>query len=159
MWTGEIKVTNSTGTAMGAQIAVVEGRNSVELENCNFSANGNGNRGTVDNAGVMIYQSMSGDAGEGVGVFKAKASTMTILPESPVYTETPFFLVTNTEAEIGLGDVALNFSKNSALIAAVGTSEWGLPGANGGKVIVKAVGLKATNTVVNVDAISSVSGL
>lgn len=157
--TGKIEVSDSTGTATGAQIAVVEGKNSVSLENCNFSTNGNGNRNGVDNAGVMIYQSMSGDAGGGTGSFVARASTLTVLADSSVYMTTPFFFVTNTMAMIDLNDVALNFSDASYLISAVGTSEWGQVGNNGGKVTITETNMTATNTLTNVDAISSVSGL
>lgn len=157
--TGAITIANSTGTAEGAQIAVVEGKNSISLENCNFSANGIGNRGDVDNAGVMIYQSMSGDAGEGLGSFTAKASTLTILPDSSVYATAPFFLVTNTNADINLSDVVLSFSDASYLISAVGTSEWGQNGANGGTVTFTSLGLNATNTGMNIDEISSVTGV
>lgn len=157
--TGAITVYNSTGTATGAQIAVVEGKNSVVLDGCDFTANGNGNRNGVDNAGVMIYQSMSGDAGVGVGSFAAKDSTLTVAADSSVYNETPFFFVTNTEAEVKLTDVTVDFSDAAAFVAALGTSEWGQSGANGGQATFTVSGLTATNTNVEVDEISSVSGL
>ncbi len=157
--TGEITVSSSTGTATGAQIAVVEGKNSVTLSDCEFSANGVGNRNNVDNAAVMIYQSMSGDAGVGTGTFTATNSKLTVLSSSSVYNTTPFFFVTNTNATISLSNVEANFSTEQKFIAALGTDEWGKSGSNGGTVTVTAENLTATNTETNTDSISSVSGL
>lgn len=157
--TGNITVTNSTGTATGAQIAVVEGKNSVNLQGCDFSANGNGNRNGVDNAGVMIYQSMSGDASVGVGSFTATDSKLTILPASAVYAETPFFFVTNTDATIDLTGVEISFSQDQVLVTAGGTSEWGRAGANGGNVTITTSELTATNTMTRADDISSIAGV
>ena len=157
--TGDIVVTNSNGTATGAQIAVVEGKNSVELQGCDFSANGNGNRGDVDNAGVMIYQSMSGDAGEGMGSFTATDCELVVLASSAVYDNTPFFFVTNTSATIDLTGTSVEFSDNEYFISALGTNEWGRSGNNGGKVNVSMSDIDATNTNVQVDEISDVSGI
>lgn len=157
--TGEIEVSSSTGTATGAQIAVVEGKNSIVLNDCDFSANGVGNRDYVDNAAVMIYQSMSGDASVGVGSFKATNSTLTVLPDSEVYDFTPFFFVTNTTATIELSDVTANFDEEGYFILAEGTDEWGRSGANGGIVTIDAVNLTASNLNVGVDEISSVTGV
>ncbi len=156
--TGNITVSESTGTATGAQIAVVEGKNSVTLSGCEFSANGTGNRNNVDNAAVMIYQSMSGDAGVGTGTFTATNSKLSVLSSSNVYNTTPFFFVTNTNATISLTNVEANFSTEQKFISALGTDEWGKSGSNGGKVTVSAENLTATNTEVNTDSISSVSG-
>lgn len=157
--TGDITVTNSTGTATGAQIAVVEGKNSITLDNCDFSANGIGNRNSVDNAGIMIYQSMSGDASVGTGSFTAKNSTFTILSSSSVYTTAPFFFITNTEATINLTDVKANFYPDGYFILASGTDEWGKSGSNGGTVTITATGLEASNQNIGVDEISNVTGL
>lgn len=157
--TGKIVVTNSKGTATGAQIAVVEGKNSIELQGCEFSANGVGNRNNVDNAGVMIYQSMSGDASVGTGSFSATDSTLSVLASSSVYDRTPFFFVTNTDATINLTGVTVNFSDAETFILAQGTSEWGQSGSNGGDVTVTLSNVTATNLSVNADTISSVSGL
>lgn len=157
--TGEIEVSSSTGTATGAQIAVVEGKNSIVLNDCDFSANGIGNRDYVDNAAVMIYQSMSGDASVGVGSFKATNSTLTVLPDSEVYDFTPFFFVTNTTATIELSDVTANFDEEGYFILAEGTDEWGRSGSNGGIVTIDAANLTASNLNVGVDEISSVNGV
>ncbi|MBQ9485090.1 hypothetical protein IJU85_03260 [Candidatus Saccharibacteria bacterium] len=157
--TGNIEVSSSTGTASGAQIAVVEGKNSITLNDCDFSANGNGNRGQVDNAAVMIYQSMSGDAAEGAGSFRATDTKMTVLSSSSVYETTPLFFVTNTTANIELENVKASFYEDGYFILAAGTTEWGKSGKNGGIVTIDAVNLEATNTEVGVDEISKVNGL
>lgn len=157
--TGDITVSDSMGTAGGAQIAVVEGKNSITLSNCEFSASGIGNRNNVDNAGVMIYQSMSGDASVGTGSFTATGSTLTVLSGYDVYDTVPFFFVTNTNATINLTDTEVSFSEAEKFISAIGTSEWGRSGSNGGKVTVSTSELKATNTLVETDSISSVSGI
>lgn len=157
--TGSITVTNSKGTATGAQIAVVEGKNSISLNGCDFSANGNGNRGSVDNAGVMIYQSMSGDASVGMGSFTATDCTLTVLSDSSVYSSTPFFFVTNTNATIDLTGTEIAFSSSANFISAIGTNEWGRSGLNGADVTITMSDVEATNTEVEIDSISSVSGL
>lgn len=156
--TGDITVTNSTGTSTGAQIAVVEGKNSINLQGCEFSATGQGNRGDTDNAGVMIYQSMSGDAGEGTGTFTATDSKLTV-SSSDIYDAVPFFFITNTDANIDLTGATIEFSEVQVFISAKGTTEWGRSGANGGKVTITTSDLTATNTKTDVDSISSVTGL
>lgn len=157
--TGEIKVTKSEGQATGAQIAVVEGKNSITLEDCEFSTNGNGNRNGVDNAGIMIYQSMSGDASEGTGSFVAEDCEFTILDSSSVYETTPMFFVTNTTATIKLVDVEANFYDEGYFLLATGTEEWGRSGSNGGIVTLETSNLKATNTNLGVDDISDVTSI
>ena len=157
--TGAITVSESTGTSTGAQIAVVEGKNSIVLSDCEFTANGVGNRNNVDNAGVMIYQSMSGDASTGTGSFKATDCTFTVLEDSEVYQTTPFFFVTNTTAAIELDNVTASFYEDGYFILAAGTNEWGRSGSNGGKVSVTVNNVTLSNTGIGVDEISSVSGL
>ena len=135
--TGDITLTDSEGTANGAQITVVEGKNSATIENSKVTCSAAGNRGDVDIAGVMVYQSMSGDADEGTGNFTAKDSTLTISKDSKYYKTAPMFFVTNTNAVIDLQDTDLNFG-SGVLLSAKGTSEWGNEGSNGGDVTFKA---------------------
>lgn len=155
--TGSISISNSTGVAKGAQIAVIEGSNSIDMDGCDFKTNGIGNRNNVDNAGVMIYQSMSGDAAEGLGTFAASNSNLSINSDSSIYDSVPFFFVTNTTANIELNNTVISFSDKSVLISAIGTSEWGRAGANGGIVTFAATDLESTNTEVTIDSISSVT--
>ena len=133
--TGVIKVTDNTeGTANRAQAVVVEGKNSATVENSNLKCHGIGNRNNnVDKCGVMLYQSMSGDADSGTSTFNCKSSTIEILSISDVYSTAPMFFITNTDAEINLESCTFTYGSNIFLSSA-GTSEWGSSGTNGGVV-------------------------
>ncbi|MCR5654006.1 MAG: hypothetical protein K6F88_09460 [Ruminococcus sp.] len=135
--TGDISATNSKGTANGAQIAVIEGKNSATITSSEMTCSATGNRGDVDRAGVMIYQSMSGDASKGKGTFTAKDSTLSINKNSDCYKSAPMFFVTNTDAEINLENTKLSFG-SGVLLDIEGTSEWGSNGSNGGNVTLNA---------------------
>ena len=131
--TGDISISNTTGVANGSQMVVVEGKNSATVENSKLTASAKGNRGDTDQAGIMIYQSMSGDASTGTGNFTAKDSNLSIQSDSDYYTTAPMFFITNTDAVINLTNTKLSFGSN-VLISAKGTSQWGKSGSNGGNV-------------------------
>ena len=135
--TGDITVENTTGTATGSQMCVIEGKNTATVTNSTLSCNGTGNRNNVDQAGVMIYQSMSGDAGEGTGTFNATGSNLEILSNSSEYKTAPFFFVTNTKAVINLENNTLKYG-SGILLKVAATSEWGKSGSNGGQVTLNA---------------------
>ena len=135
--TGDITLTDSEGTANGAQIAVVEGKNSATIKNSQVTCSAAGNRGDVDIAGVMVYQSMSGDASEGTGNFTAEDADLSVSKDSSYYKTAPMFFVTNTDAVIDLTDTDLSFG-SGVLLSAKGTSEWGNEGSNGGTVTLNA---------------------
>jgi len=151
--TGNISIDNTKGTANGAQMVVIEGKNSATVTNSTLTASGAGNRGDVDVAGIMIYQSMSGDASEGTGTFTAKNSSLSVDKNSSYYKTAPMFFVTNTDAVINLTNTKLSYGSGT-LISAMGTSEWGNSGSNGGNVT-----LNATNQTldgnIEVDSIST----
>ena len=67
--TGNITLENSKGTSYVSQIACIEGKNSIELTDCDLTGYAEGNRqdgdSYVDLGGIFIYQSMSGDADVG----------------------------------------------------------------------------------------------
>lgn len=153
--TGNISLTDSEGTANGSQITVVEGKNSATIENSELTASGAGNRGDVDIAGVMVYQSMSGDAAEGTGNFTAKESRLSISKDSNYYKTAPMFFVTNTDAVIDLTNTELNFG-SGVLLSAQGTSEWGKEGSNGGNVTFNASKEKLTGNI-QLDEISTLT--
>ena len=136
--TGNISITDSIGTANGAQTVVIEGKNSATVTSSKLYATGTGNRGDVDIAGVMIYQSMSGDASVGTGNFTAKDSTLELVSSSKYYKTAPMFFITNTDAIINLENTKLNFGSN-ILISAKGTDQWGKSESNGGNVTLNAV--------------------
>ena len=129
--TGAITVTNTTGTASAAQAIVVEGKNSATVKSstlkCTASPNNNN-----DKCGVLIYQSMSGDADSGLSSFTCQSSTLEILSSSSYYNSAPFFYVTNTEANIDLNNCTFTYGSGEFLNADEGN--WGSSGSNGGTV-------------------------
>ena len=135
--TGDISISNTTGVANGSQMVVVEGKNSATVENSKLTASAKGNRGDIDQAGIMIYQSMSGDASTGTGNFTANDSSLSIQSTSDYYKTAPMFFITNTDAIINLTNTKLSFGSN-ILISAKGTSEWGKSGSNGGNLTLNA---------------------
>ena len=135
--TGDISIENTEGTANGSQMVVIEGKNSATVTNSTLTASGKGNRGDTDQAGIMIYQSMSGDAGQGTGTFTATNSSLTVQESSSYYKTAPMFFITNTDAIINLTNCKLAYGSNT-LISSKGTSEWGKTGSNGGNVTLNA---------------------
>ncbi|MGO9754763.1 MAG: hypothetical protein ACLP22_25440 [Solirubrobacteraceae bacterium] len=100
--TGTIKVTGAAMTATGAEAAVVEGANSITATRSTL-------RGAAAGAhGVMLYNSMSGDANAGTG-------TYTMLGGSLSAAGGPAFYVTNTDAVITISGRA-NISAASGVL-------------------------------------------
>jgi hypothetical protein len=141
--TGVITATDLTITSTGAEAAVIEGANSIILKNSALTS-------TYDDKwGVMIYQSMSGDAEGSEGTY-----TMTGGSLSYTGSNGPLFYVTNTTANINLSGVALAVDSGILVNAAAG--DWGNSGSNGGTVILTADGQALPGSII-ADAISSVS--
>ena len=153
--TGNISISNTTGTSNGSQMVVIEGKNSATVEDSTLVCSGKGNRGDTDHSGIMIYQSMSGDASEGTGTFTAKNSSLTISENSNYYKTAPMFFITNTEAIINLTNTKLSYGSN-LLISNKGTSEWGNSGSNGGNLTLNATNQELTGNV-EVDNISTLT--
>ena len=157
--TGNITVADSTGTAYVSQIACIEGKNSIELTNCDLSAAAGGNREDngeyVDLGGVFIYQSMSGDADVGTSTFTAKNSVLSIEEDSDYYGSAPMFHVTNTKAIVNLESTELNYGSGT-LLDVSGQSQWGTVGSNGGELTFNAKDEILDGNIV-VDSISSLN--
>ena len=151
--TGNITVADSNGTAYVSQIACIEGKNSIELTNCDFSAAAGGNREDngeyVDLGGVFIYQSMSGDADVGTSTFTAKNSVLSIESDSDYYKTAPMFHVTNTKAIVNLESTELNFGSGTLLDVSG-------QGSNGGELTFNAKDEILDGNVI-VDSISSLN--
>lgn len=155
--TGTISVSDSKGMATNSSCAVIEGKNSITLNNTKLTSYGIGRVDDgIDNCGVMIYQSMSGDANEGTGTFSATDSTLTISKKSKIYETSPMFFITNTDAMINLENTKLNYGSNQLVTVSGNDGEWGSQGSNGGNLT-----LNATNQILNgnisVDNISTAS--
>lgn len=114
--TGNIQLTNGIGEASGSEIAVVEGKNSITLQNSTLT-------GHIKH-GVMLYQSFSGDANVGVARFTAKNSTLNNKSAGPM------FYVTNTTAEAALENTEL--IQAGDILVKVASDRWGSTGQNGG---------------------------
>ena len=157
--TGNITVADSTGTAYVSQIACIEGKNSIELSNCDLSAAAGGNRQDngeyVDLGGVFIYQSMSGDADVGTSTFTAKNSVLSIEEDSDYYKVAPMFHITNTKAIINLEKTELNYGSGT-LLDVSGQNQWGTEGSNGGELTFNAKDENLDGNII-VDSISSLN--
>lgn len=151
--TGNITLENSVGTSTGSQNVVIEGKNTATVTNSKLSCSGRGNRNNVDNCGIMIYQSMSGDAGEGTGTFNASNSTLKITNDSEYYKTAPFFFITNTKAIINLENNEIDYG-SGILLSTKATTEWGNSGSNGGEVTLNATNQKLNGNI-EVDNIST----
>lgn len=109
--TAQIAVTNAVLTANRSEAIVVEGRNSVTLTDCTVSGNMQGTYGPDSGEnlhGVMLYQSMSGDAQEGQSLFRMTGGELTTLSGD-------LFYVTNTDCAIELSGVALTLADGCLL--------------------------------------------
>lgn len=146
--TGEIVVENCVGISTGSQAAVIEGKNSITMTNCNFTISGSGNNG------VMLYQSMSGDAADSDATASVSTLTMsntTIISEL----DGPMFYITNTSSVINLNGGNTLTAKSGDLVSA-GTGRWGKDGSNGGKLTLNISGESYSDSI-TADDISSVT--
>ncbi|MCF0260266.1 MAG: hypothetical protein HUJ54_10450, partial [Erysipelotrichaceae bacterium] len=152
--TADITVKDAKLTAENSEALVIEGKNSITLENCTVSGNMSKDKGTASAnnvQNVMIYQSMSGDAAQGTSKFSMTGGTLT-------GSSGDMFYFTNTAAEMNLSGVKLvNNDKDGCLMRIAGNSSgkgWGQEGANGAQVTVKASKQKMEGSIV-VDTIST----
>lgn len=156
--TGNIEVNKVTGTASGSQIAGMEGYNNIYISNSRLTSTNNHKTGSdpVEN-GVILYQSMSGDADTSTGKsakFQAVNSTLTSKINSGA-----MFYVTNTKANVVLEKTKLNFnSKRAKLLQVEGnnSNSWGSAGENGAKLTMTAIKQKLSGNI-SVDNISSLN--
>ena len=157
--TGNITAKNTHGTSYVSQIACIEGKNSIELENCDLTGFAEGNRQDgntyVDLGGIFIYQSMSGDADVGTSTFTAKNSKLSIAEDSPVSKEAPMFHITNTACVINLENTELSFT-SGVFLESSGQNQWGNEGSNGGTCELNTENEDIAGNVI-VDSISSLN--
>lgn len=126
--TADITVSEAELIATASEGVVIEGKNSVTLKNVKLTDTNNklnGNSETYKN--IFIYQSMSGDADEGVGSFTAKKSEI-------VTNKGDTFFVTNTTAKIVLANNTITNNDKSGALLRAQSGKWGTTGKNGGEV-------------------------
>ena len=154
--TADITVKNATLTANNSEALVIEGKNSIVLENCDVTGNMSDTKGSSSEENVhnvMIYQSMSGDADVGTSAFSMTGGTLTAKNGDMIY-------VTNTHCVLTLSGVTIqNEDADGVLLRVVGNSAshgWGTAGSNGAQVEVTADGQTLTGDIV-VDTISTLT--
>lgn len=147
--TADIIVSNAKLIAKASEGVVIEGKNSVTLNNVTLTDTNNklnGKSTTYKN--IFLYQSMSGDASNGTSSFTSKNSKITTNKGDTFY-------VTNTTAVIDLENNTITNNDKSGAFLRIKKDSWGNSGSNGGNVT-----LKATNQLINGDiVIDSISTL
>ena len=147
--TADIIVSNAKLIAKASEGVVIEGKNSVTLNNVTLTDTNNklnGKSTTYKN--IFLYQSMSGDASNGTSSFTSKNSKITTNKGDTFY-------VTNTTAVINLENNTITNNDKSGAFLRIKKDSWGNSGSNGGNVT-----LKATNQLINGDiVIDSISTL
>ncbi len=152
--TADISVEDATLTANGSEALVIEGNNSLKLTDCTVSGNMSDTDGASSDENVhnvMLYQSMSGDADDGMSTFTMDGGTLT-------GNNGDMFYVTNTSTTISLSKVTVDQQdEDGAFLRVSGNSAskgWGTAGQNGGQVTMSLSDMSLTGDIV-VDSIST----
>ena len=127
--TADITVNDADLTSTASQGVVVEGQNSVTLNNVDLTADNNTKNSDKSDyyQAVMIYQSMSGDADEGTASFTMSVGSVT-------NKNGDIFFVNNTVADINLTDVQIINQNENGVFLRAEAAGWGSDGTNGGNV-------------------------
>ena len=132
--TADIAVKDAELTANNSEALVIEGENSIALEDCTVTGNMSDTEGTSSDENVhnvMIYQSMSGDAEVGTSSFTMTGGSLTS-------ENGDMFYITNTNCTLYLTGVKLtNQDSDAYLLNVTGNSAshgWGSAGSNGAQV-------------------------
>ena len=152
--TADISVEDATLTANGSEALVIEGNNSLKLTDCTVSGNMSDTDGASSDENVhnvMIYQSMSGDADDGMSTLTMDGGTLT-------GNNGDMFYVTNTGTTISLSKVTVDQQdEEGAFLRVSGNSAskgWGTAGQNGGQVTMNMDDMALTGDIA-VDSIST----
>ena len=126
--TADITVNDAALTSTASQGVVVEGKNSVTLNNVVLNADNNTKNSDKSDyyQAVMIYQSMSGDADAGLSQFTANGGSLS-------NANGDIFFVNNTATDISLSNVEIVNNGDGVFLRAAAAG-WGKDGENGGKV-------------------------
>ena len=149
--TADITVSNATLESTKSEGVVVEGKNSVTLNNVNLTADNNthnSDKSTTYNA-VMIYQSMSGDASVGLATFTMTGGSLT-------NKNGDVFFVNNTATTITLENVQITNQDANGVFLRAAAAGWGSEGSNGGKVNLYLKNQNQTGDIV-VDKVSALN--
>ena len=148
--TANVSVKNAILTATASEGIVIEGKNSVTIDNCDLTDTNNklnGNSTTYKN--IFLYQSMSGDAATGNATFTATNSNIITNKGDTLY-------VTNTTATINLTNNKIANNDTTGNFLRIQKDSWGNTGSNGGDVTLNLTNQKVTGNIV-VDSISKLT--
>ena len=148
--TADITVKNATLISEASEGIVIEGKNSVTLENVTLTDTNNtlnGQSTTYKN--IFLYQSMSGDVASGTAVFTSKNSTI-------VTNNGDSFYVTNTTATINLENNKIVNNDSTGNFLRIQKDSWGKSGSNGGVVTLNLTNQESNGNIV-VDSISTLT--
>jgi hypothetical protein len=148
--TADVTVNDATLSATNSEAVVIEGGNSVTLNNATVTGNNSKLNGqSTIKTNVLIYQSMSGDASEGDSNFSMTGGSLT--------SETgAMFHVTNTSTTISLDGVSIANAEDSDDFLVATADSWGTSGKNGGIATVNLANQTVLGNITT-DSISSVA--
>ncbi len=146
--TADITVKNANCVSEQSRAVIIEGKNTVTLENVTLEGNDQSTKEGSVRANVLLYQSASGDASVGTSVFTMTGGEMACHSGA-------MFYCTNTDSVINLKNAALNLSADGSLLI-VSAGRWGKEGRNGGDCVLNAENQVLEGTV-TVDSISSLA--
>lgn len=149
--TADITVSNAYLESTASQGVVVEGKNSVTLNDCVLDADNNTKNSDKSDTyqAVMIYQSMSGDADSGTSSFKMSGGSLS-------NANGDIFFVNNTACTIDLEDVDITNIDSDGVFLRAEAAGWGNSGSNGGKVTMTAVNQNIDGDMI-VDEVSALN--
>ena len=148
--TADIIVNDAKLTANVSEGVVVEGKNSVTLNDVTMEATNtklNGNSETYKS--IFIYQSMSGDADVGTSTFTAKNSNITNNKGEIIF-------VTNTNTVITLENNTITNNDSDGAFLKATAAKWGTSGSNGGNVTLNMTNQKVAGDFI-IDNISTLA--
>lgn len=148
--TADIIVKNAKLISNASEGIVIEGKNSVSIDNVELTDNNttlNGQSTTYKN--IFLYQSMSGDAAVGNASFTASNSMITTNKGDTLY-------ITNTTATINLTNNKIINNDKSGNFLRIQKDSWGNSDSNGGNVTLNLNNQEAIGNIV-VDSISSLT--
>ncbi len=148
--TADVTVSDATLVSKASEGVVIEGKNSVTLENVILNDTNNklnGQSTTYKN--IFLYQSMSGDAETGDATFTSKNSTITTNKGDSLY-------VTNTSAVINLINNKIINNDSTGNFLRIQKDSWGTSGSNGGTVKLNMTNQDVEGNIV-VDSISTLT--
>lgn len=151
--TADITVNAATLSANASEALCLEGFNTVRLNDCVLSGNMSDLDQNDNTWTVILYQSMSGDAEEGLGVFEMNGGTLNSENGGLFYT-------TNTQSVFTLKNVTVCQSADCEyFLRCTGNTNargWGAPNANGADCVFTAIEQRVDGNII-VDSISNLT--